>query len=84
MRTKTRNAPALCAMVVAVLSAIHGAMADAAANPAEVLELPTVEVVGTTPVPGIGTPIKDVPSNVQIYTAKDMAKQKPSNISEFL
>ena len=84
MRTKTRNAPALCAMVVAVLSALHGAMADAAANPAEVLELPTVEVVGTTPVPGIGTPIKDVPSNVQIYTAKDMAKQKPSNISEFL
>jgi iron complex outermembrane recepter protein len=53
-------------------------------NPAEALELPTVEVVGTTPLPGIGTPTKDVPANVQIYTSKDLAGQRQTNVTDFL
>src|SRR4051794_29658804 len=32
-------------------------------NPAEALEMPTVEIVGTTPLPGLGTPMRDVPAN---------------------
>jgi hypothetical protein len=35
-----------------------------AENPATELEAPTVEVIGTTPLPGIGTPIVQVPANV--------------------
>ena len=58
--------------------------ADAPDNPAEVLELPTVEVIGTTPLPGIGTAVKDVPANVQVFTSKDLAKQKHTDISEYL
>jgi iron complex outermembrane receptor protein len=58
--------------------------AVAADNPAEVLELPTVEVVGTTPLPGIGTPLRDVPANVQIYTSKDLAKQRQTNVTDYL
>lgn len=54
------------------------------ANPAEILELPTIEVIGTTPLPGIGTPIKDVPGNVQVHTGKDIDKQKPTDLSEYL
>jgi outer membrane receptor protein involved in Fe transport len=53
-------------------------------NPAEALELPTVEVVGTTPLPGLGTPTRDVPANVQIYTSKDLAGQRQTNVTDYL
>jgi len=54
------------------------------ANPAEALELPTVEIVGTTPLPGLGTPTRDVPANVQIYTSKDLAGQRQTNVTDYL
>src|SRR6185312_361263 len=53
-------------------------------NPAEALELPTVEIVGTTPLPGLGTPMQDVPANVQIYTNGDLHRQRQTNITDFL
>jgi iron complex outermembrane receptor protein len=53
-------------------------------NPAEALELPTVEIVGTTPLPGLGTPTRDVPANVQIYTSKDLAGQRQTNVTDYL
>src|ERR1700693_490724 len=34
-----------------------------AVNPAEVFELPRLEVIGTTPLPGLGTALSDVPAN---------------------
>jgi len=43
-----------------------------------------VEVVGTTPLPGLGTPLKDVPANVQVYGSKDLARQRPGSLSGFL
>ena len=55
-----------------------------AGNPMEVLETPTVEVVGTTPLPGLGTPVRDVPANVQIFTSKDVGQQRQSNIGDYL
>ncbi len=53
-------------------------------NPAEALEMPTVEVVGTTPLPGLGTPIRDVPANVQIYTSRDLSGQRQTNVTDYL
>lgn len=53
-------------------------------NPAEALEMPTVVVVGTTPLPGLGTPIRDVPANVQIYTSKDLAGQRQATATDYL
>jgi len=55
-----------------------------AANPTEALELPTVEVVGTTPLPGLGTPIRDVPANVQIFTSREIGQQRQSNVGDYL
>ncbi|NJD34104.1 MAG: TonB-dependent receptor, partial [Betaproteobacteria bacterium] len=55
-----------------------------AQNKAEVLELETIEVVGTTPLPGIGVPLNQVPANVQAASGKSIAEQRPVNISEFL
>ncbi|HEX7273679.1 MAG TPA: TonB-dependent receptor [Casimicrobiaceae bacterium] len=53
-------------------------------NPAEVFELPSVVVVGTTPLPGLGTPLKDVPANVQIFNRLDFDRQRPLDLTEFL
>src|SRR3569833_3490330 len=54
------------------------------ANPAEALELPTVEIVGTTPLPGLGTSLQDVPANVQILTGAELARQRQSTVGDFL
>ena len=56
----------------------------AADNPAEAIELQKVDVIGTTPLPGLGTPLRDVPANVQVYNSKDLAKQRQGNLAEFL
>lgn len=51
-----------------VIACLHAPFA-AADNPAEILETPAVHVIGTTPLPGLGTPISDAPANVQVYPA---------------
>lgn len=43
-----------------------------------------VEIIGTTPLPGLGTPLRDVPANVQIFSGRELGKQRQGNLSEFL
>lgn len=66
-----------------VIACLHAPFA-AADNPAEALELPVVEVIGTTPLPGLGTPIRDVPANVQVFGSKELGQQHQTNIGEYL
>jgi len=56
----------------------------AADNPAEVFELPSVQVVGTTPLPGLGVPLADVPGNVQLYGNRALDLQRPPSLTQFL
>jgi iron complex outermembrane receptor protein len=53
-------------------------------NPAEVLELPQIEIVGTTPLPGSGIALRNLPANAQIYTSRDLHRQGAANITDFL
>ena len=53
-------------------------------NPAEVFELPSVTVIGTTPLPGLGTAARDVPANVQLFGSRDIGRQRPLDLTEFL
>jgi iron complex outermembrane receptor protein len=46
--------------------------------------LPTVEVIGTSLLPGLGTPIQDVPANVQVLTSRDMERQRPRSLADYL
>ncbi|HEX4985351.1 MAG TPA: TonB-dependent receptor [Burkholderiales bacterium] len=48
------------------------------------LEAPTVEVVGTTPVTGLGTPVEQVPANVQAVTGDQIREQQSINLPEFM
>jgi iron complex outermembrane recepter protein len=68
---------------LAALLAVYAAPA-AAENPAEVMELGKIDVVATTPLPGLGTPLARVPANVQLFGAADLAKQRPSSLPDFL
>ena len=65
-----------------VIACVHAPFA-AADNPAEILETSAVHVIGTTPLPGLGTPISDVPANVQVYSSRDM-RQQQTNPGEYL
>ncbi|HET9641874.1 MAG TPA: TonB-dependent receptor [Burkholderiaceae bacterium] len=67
--------------VCAMLAVGHAASAE---NPAEALESQRVEVIGTTPLPGLGTPLKDVPANVQAYSGKELGRQRQGNLAGFL
>jgi outer membrane receptor protein involved in Fe transport len=74
----------LCGMLGAVTTARAQAPASAPQNPAAVLELPTVEVIGTMPIPGLGVPREQVPANVQAVTDADLARSSSTNLPEFL
>ena len=69
-------------ILVAILAAYS--VPALAENKAEVLETQAIEVVGTTPLPSIGTPISQVPSNVQTGSGKQISQQESLDLSEFL
>lgn len=59
-------------------------MSAGAANPAEIFELPRVEVIGVTPLPGLGIPLADVPANVQLFGNRDLTRQSAPDLPAFL
>ncbi|MET0962431.1 MAG: TonB-dependent receptor [Noviherbaspirillum sp.] len=73
---------ALAMAVAGTFACSNGAQAQG--NPAEALELPTVEVIGTTVLPGLGTPIQDVPSNVQLLNSSGIAQQRQNTLADHL
>ncbi|MFS0756135.1 TonB-dependent receptor [Noviherbaspirillum sp. 1P10PC] len=63
---------------------VHSGAAHAEENPAEALELPTVEVIGTSMLPGLGTPIQNVPANVQIMNSRNIEQQRQLTLADHL
>ncbi|MFM0043346.1 TonB-dependent receptor [Paraburkholderia sediminicola] len=58
--------------------------APAAASPAaDVVKLAPIVVVGTTPLLGIGTPLSQVPANVQTVHAQDLEQQHRSTLTDY-
>ena len=57
---------------------------DRPRNAATLVELPEVKVIGTTPLPGLGQPLANVPANVQSGTAKDIGRQNTLDLVDFL
>ena len=71
------------ALTMLVLSSAS-VLAQAADQAPPSATLPTVEVIGTSPVPGTGIDRDKVPSNVQILGAPDVAKQGPAGLGTSL
>jgi outer membrane receptor protein involved in Fe transport len=71
-------------MLVLSIAWVNATPSRAADNPAEVMELPSVQVVGTTPLPGLGVPLAEVPGNVQLFGNRALATQRPPTLTQFL
>lgn len=88
----TRQAQVRAGLPVLRRRALAGALAAVgllssaalAANPMEAMELPAVNVVARTPLPGLGAPLRDVPANVQVYGGVDIDRARQSGLAEFL
>src|SRR5882762_4483231 len=63
------------------LAAAH---AQTAANPATATEGSTVEVIGIRPVPGLGTPLRDIPAVVQSATARELSERDARDLADHL
>jgi iron complex outermembrane recepter protein len=74
----------LKSIVLVVASTLIYAQQALAENKAEALETGKIEVISTTPLPGIGTTIDQVPSNVQSVGAKDLTKQHTLELSDYI
>ncbi|HJV61052.1 MAG TPA: TonB-dependent receptor [Albitalea sp.] len=72
------------ARALATLAGVLTACAGHAAAPPAVVELQPVAVVATTPLPGLGTPLRDVPSNVQVFDARELSAQRQGNLAQYL
>jgi iron complex outermembrane recepter protein len=78
---------ALAAVAFAILAPLAAAAdtdAPASNNPAAAQELPQVVIIGTTPLPGLGVPLNEVPANVQTGDSKDMQRQQTLNVADYL
>jgi outer membrane receptor protein involved in Fe transport len=70
-------------ILVAILTA-YGSPSVAWAGDADVVELNKVEVISTTPLPSVGLPINQVPSNVQTVKAQDLERSQSLDISDYM
>jgi iron complex outermembrane receptor protein len=72
----------VAALLASTLATTGGSRA--AENPAAELESGAIEVVGTTPVPGLGVGLAKLPSSVQAASANDLRRQDALDASEYL
>lgn len=73
-----------CTATAALIATTFTTNAEEPLNPAAAMELPDLDVVGTTPLPGTGLPIKKYPGNVQMIDADEIDEQNPVDLSEML
>lgn len=79
MRPTLRQALGACVLAAACLGA--EALAQ---NPAAEFEEPVIEVIGTMPLPGVGTPRSQVPANVQTATDRELNALPAPGLPDFL
>jgi len=66
------------------LAALVLALCASAAQGQTPVDLGSIDVIGTTPLPGLGTPVEQIPSNVQNFGGRDIARQRTGGVAEFL
>ena len=83
-RRSTLQQTAVIASSAAAVANFIGMPPAFADNAAEVFELPSMQVVAATPLPGLGVPLRDVPANVQIFGAGDLTRMRNQSLTQFL
>ena len=68
--------------LIAVMVAMMYSLPAAAEN--QNLTLNTIEVISTTPLPGIGIAADEVPANIQTVSGEEMQNQHSLTIADFM
>ena len=76
-RRRVRHQPLAWAALIACTPVLH-------AQTAPVATLPSVEVIGISPLPGTGVPKDQVPANVQTADGKRLRQLQSLNLPEFM
>src|SRR5205807_3692895 len=77
--------PVRCGWAALVaFAACTQAYAQTAGNPATATEGAAVEVIGIRPVPGLGTPLRDIPAAVQSATASELSERDARDLADHL
>ena len=71
-------------ILMAILAAYAAPQVANAENKAEAIELGNIEVISTTPLPGVGVTLDQVPANVQSASSKDVVKQHTLELSDYI
>src|SRR3954469_20113164 len=66
------------------LVASAAAQAQSPVNPATAIEQPAVHVIGIRPVPGLGTPLRDIPNAVQSTDAEEIRSRDALDVADHL
>ena len=69
--------------LAAALLALY-ATAAGAENRAEALETGKIEVISATPLPGLGTPVSQVPANVQSASGQSLEQQHSQDVADYI
>ncbi len=75
---------ALLGAVWAWGGAVHTANAQTPALAADAQEPQQIEIVGTTPLPGAGLSLRKLPANVQVFSGRELRRQRSTSVAEFL
>jgi iron complex outermembrane recepter protein len=64
--------------------ALHSAAAQPPASASDAVEVQQIEIIGTTPLAGAGVSLRKMPANVQVFSGRDMRRQRSTSVAEFL
>lgn len=85
MKTRARplcyTPPAATFRLCALLTACTAARAESPATP---IELPTIQVIGTAPLPGVERPLSQIPSNIRHLGAKSLDEAQNVSLPDAL
>lgn len=71
-------------ILVAILAAYAMPQLALAENKAEAIKLNKIEVISTTPLAGVGLPLEQIPSNVQVVKGEAIQEQNSLTIADFM
>ncbi len=74
-----RSYAGTCAIVGAILGGVAPGPATGSEAPSR-SSCPPVEVVATVPLPGLATPLSEVPANLQVFDAREIGRSGASSV----
>ena len=84
LSARRRRAASALALAPVAAAAIAACAPAVFAQTAPITTLPQVEVIGTTPVAGIGLPKDQIPANVQTAKSADIERSHALDLSDFM